>query len=391
VGRGRTGSRKVRIGILGARGYPSTYGGFETFVRRIAPWLVERGHEVTVYSHTPSEAGEREWCIDRVRVVATWGLDSKAAATASHGMAAAMHAARERPDVVLVLNVANGFILPLLRARRIRTVVNVDGIEWERGKWGSVAKTAFKAGARMSARFADVLIADSQAVAARWRADFDATAAFIPYGADVTDSSESDLLTIRTGLTPKRYALAVARLVPENNVELFVNAIEHLDWKIPTVVVGSANYDNPLERRLRSLNESGKIVWLGHVADQRLLHQLWANASVYFHGHSVGGTNPGLLQAMGAGAPTIALDTVFNREVLQSDEQLVPHSVERVAEALDRIFRDPIRQSSLAATGRALVLSRYSWQSVCEDYERHLAATVDRPSGDRRANATQHH
>lgn len=365
----------MRIGILGARGYPSTYGGFETFVRKIAPWLVERGHEVTVYSHTPSEAGEREWSIERVRVVATWGLNSKTAATASHGIAAATHAARERPDVVLVLNVANGFVLPLLRARRIRTVVNVDGIEWERNKWGSLAKAAFKAGARMSARFADVLIADSQAIAARWGADFNVTAVFIPYGADVTDTSESDLLTTSTGLTPKRYALAVARLVPENNVELFVDAIEHLDWKIPTAVVGSANYDSPLERRLRSLNDSGKLVWLGHVADQRLLHQLWANASVYFHGHSVGGTNPGLLQAMGAGAPTIALNTIYNREVFQSDEQLVPHSVERVAEALDRIFSDPIRQSSLAATGRALVLSRYSWQRVCEDYERHLAAT----------------
>ena len=366
----------LRISILGSRGYPSTYGGFETFVRQLAPWLVLRGHEVTVYGR--SDGFRRVSQVDGVRTVATIGLSSKHGSTVSHGLAAAVGCAMERPDVVLALNVANGLGLRLLKARDIPVVMNVDGIEWLRGKWGPLARAAFRMGAQASARHASVIVADSQEVARIWKRDFDVDPVFIPYGADL----HGDLGTARLahlGLEPDSYALVVARLAPENNVELFLDAMTKIDWEIPTVVVGTANYDNPLEHRLAALADEGSLIWLGHVSDQELLSELWANAGVYFHGHSVGGTNPSLLQALGHGAPTVAVDTAYNREVIGHDDQLVAPEVAVVAEALRELMRDADRRSQMAARGRRTIMQRYLWEDILEQYETTLVDAARRP------------
>jgi glycosyltransferase involved in cell wall biosynthesis len=337
----------MRIAILGSRGYPSTYGGFETFVRRLAPWLVEQGHELTVYGRGSGHRSEQ--VVDGVRVVNTRGIERKAAGTTTHGLTAAIDCARTRPDVVLALNVANGPALPLLRARKIPVVMNVDGIEWQRGKWGLAARGAFRLGARMSARFADVLVADSREVGRIWRARFGVDSVYIPYGADVIEDAREDRV-LDLGLKPGTYALAVARLVPENNVGVFVDAIESLGDSVPAVVVGSATYSSPLEQRLDELARSGRILWLGHVADQNLLGELWAHAGVYFHGHSVGGTNPSLLQALGSGAPVVAV----------------------VAAELSRVLNDEDERQRRADAGRRIVATQYSWSGVLSDYEKTL-------------------
>jgi glycosyltransferase involved in cell wall biosynthesis len=357
----------LRIAILGSRGYPSTYGGFETLVRRLAPFLADRGHEVTVYARRPAAGQPRVDFIDGVRVVHSRGVETKIASTLSYGFSAAVHASRERPDAVLVLNVANGFANALLRARGIPTVVNVDGIEWERAKWGRVARATFLAGAKLSNSTADLLIADSRHLGRIWQGRFGASPRFIPYGADIIDDGGSERVTA-LGLNPGTYALAVARLAPENNVELFVEAMQRLSWKVPAVVVGSANYDNPLSDELARLHEQGRLLWLGHVADQTLLNQLWGNAGVYFHGHSVGGTNPALLQALGCGAPTLAVRTEFNREVLGADDQLVDPDGGVIAREIGALLSDADRRRELRQRGRRIVASDYRWDQVCLAY-----------------------
>jgi glycosyltransferase involved in cell wall biosynthesis len=369
----RRGEGRLRIAILGSRGYPSTYGGFETFVRRLAPWLVERGHEVTVYGRGSRHRSVS--VVDGVRVVETRGVDRKAAGTPTHGFTAAIDCLRHRPDVVLALNVANGPSLPLLRAARIPVVVNVDGLEWERGKWGPGGRAAFKLGARLSARFASALVADSREIRRFWTREFGVTPAFIPYGADVIEGVPSDRVAA-LGVEPGGYALAVARLVPENNVELFLDALEAAGWPVPAVVVGEANYANPLGIRLQSLTASGRILWLGHVADQDLLTQLWSHAGAYFHGHSVGGTNPSLLQALGCGAPVVAIDTPFNREVLGEEGRLVEAGAATVAAQLKVLLADDAERRSAAALGRQIIQARYSWDEVLLAYETLLLASV---------------
>lgn len=356
-----------RIAILGSRGFPSTYGGYETLVRYLARDWSQHGYDVTVYCRDRGE-DRRRWETEGVTCQWTPGYDSTSLSTLTFGATSHLHASLRQFDAALVLNIANGFWLPLLRAGGIPTAVNTDGIEWERGKWGPLARRTFLASAWMTSRHADVLIADSRAIDSIWREKFGVESVFVPYGAPV----ERDVGSARVralGLAPGTYALAVARLIPENNVDLLLDALDAAGGERPrAVVVGSGAHD--LERRLRGLDQRGRLRWLGHVDDQDLLLELWANAGAYIHGHSVGGTNPALLQALGAGAPTLALDTPFNREVLGegASGQLFAEDPGELLAAVSRLLGDPELRQELSGRGRATIATRYSWADVSDRY-----------------------
>jgi glycosyltransferase involved in cell wall biosynthesis len=362
-----TPGRGLKIGILGSRGFPSTYGGYETLVRRLAPYLVDAGHDVTVYCRTRDE-GRRTWITEGVRCIATPGYDSKSFSTLTFGLTATIDASFRRFDSILVLNIANGFWFPALRLARTPFAVNTDGIEWERGKWSPIGRATFRAGAWMTARNAGALICDSHAIGAIWSELFDRDSIFIPYGAPVLNEVGRDRLEA-SGAWNEPYLLVVARLAPENNVELTLDALELLGDRAPlAIVVGSANFDSPIEARLRAMEASGRVKWLGHVDDQQLLTQLWAHCAVYVHGHSVGGTNPALLQALGAGAPTLALDTPFNAEVLPYPEHRFPHDARVLADRIQSVAASPSLQEEMAQRGRSVIRGRYAWNDVCRAY-----------------------
>lgn len=369
----------MKIAILGGRGFPSTYGGYETLVRYLARDWVRKGHEVTVYSRERSH-GRSIWDSDGVRCIWTPGLDSKSASTLTFGASSHLDAAARNYDAVLVLNIANGFYLPLLRARGIPTVLNTDGLEWERGKWGQAARRVFYTGAQLSARYADVLICDSEAIGEVWKREFGVVPSFIPYGGEVPAGVGAERVA-ELGLIPRSYALSVARLAPENNVELTLDAWAAMDTACEMVVVGSANYPSPLEARLKDLGRDTPLRWLGHVADQDLLAELWANAGVYIHGHSVGGTNPALVQALGYGAPTLALDTPFNREVIKRDDQLFARDPVALARRMQRVMSNETIKLAWSEHGREVVSTRYRWQDVCDAYEDALRQAQSRRVG----------
>jgi glycosyltransferase involved in cell wall biosynthesis len=358
----------MRVHILGTRGYPSSYGGFETLLRHLAPELVRRGHEVTVFDRDSTRTG-RERMINGVRVYSSLGLSGTASSTLSHGLSSALVTAVERPDVALVMNVANGFFLPALRARRVPVALNVDGIEWERDKWSPTGKRVFLTAAKASARWADRLIADSHMIAARWRTDFGRESTFIPYGGDVDVVPRSERIR-ELGLDPGGYVLIVARLVPENNVVPMLEAAKLTG--APVVVVGSGPEGSELENRVRAEHDPPRVHALGHVSDQELLSALWAHCAVYLHGHSVGGTNPALCQAMGLGAPVLANDTGYNREVLQHPGMVVPLDPRVIAGRAVELLASPGRRVEAAAWGRRRVEEVYNWDAVCTGYEKVL-------------------
>jgi len=374
---GRVLPRPFRVAIIGARGYPSTYGGYETFVRTIAPWLRDHGADVTVYCR---DAGMRfrKRSLDGISLIDSPGLDSKSLSTLSHGFSACLHAATQHFDAVLVMNVANGYALPFLRLRGIPIVLNVDGIEWERSKWSRIAKAVFRVGARLSARLSTELVVDAKALGPVWVNRFGVETNYIAYGAPVVADVDPTPV-IAKGLEPGGYLLIVARLAPENNVELWLDALDRLDHRYPTVVVGSANYENPVEDRLRLLDrQHPNFHWLGHVSDQDLLTSLWAHAAIYLHGHSVGGTNPALLQALGAGCCVLAIDNAFNREVLQDDRSLVRADAEVIATRIARMMGDPHLRTELAERGPDIITHRYAWDDVCKSYAELLMQSARR-------------
>jgi len=361
------------VAIIGTRGYPSYYGGFETAVRKLAPYLADHGWDVTVYGRPGTVHTDDAGRDPRVKTVTTVGLETKSLSTLTYGLTSTLHAARRRPDAALVMNVANGYWLPILRSRGIPSLVNVDGIEWDRAKWNRLAKAIFHTGARATARFANRLVYDSREIGRRWQEEFRLDGEFIPYGGD-----RPEALPLEPGLTHRQYVLAVARFVPENTIGEFLAAAAELARTTDVVLVGSSGYGGELDELARQLSEgSERFHWLGHVSDDRRLLALWQHAGAYFHGHSVGGTNPALVQAMACGAPIVARDTAYNREVLGDEGRFFTPNPQRIASELLAVVNDRQEQERLSQSALARAGENYTWEGVCASYHRALTALLE--------------
>lgn len=359
----------MKIAILGTRGVPPRYGGFETFAAELGTRLVARGHSVLVYCR---EGGDARWNgIERVELPA---IRQKYFETVSHAFVSALDAIRRPLDVVLVCNAANAFVLPLFRSMRIPCVINVDGIERKRRKWNALGRLAYLAGEAMSATFADRVIADADVISAYYRRHLNADPIVIPYGSDFPEEADSAVLE-RLQLRSRQYLLYVSRFEPENNPHEVAEAYGRARTEVPLVMVGDAPYAGELIRELKSA-AGPRILFPGGVygADYRTLQR---NALFYIQATEVGGTHPALIEAMRSGGAVLALDTPENREVggeavryfrLGGDETL------SVLIALS--LEDRSRLDHWRAAARARAVERYSWDAVTTAYEKLFETVV---------------
>lgn len=360
------------VAIIGTRGYPSYYGGFETAVRKLAPSLLELNWDVTVYGRAGAVRTDDPVGDKRVTSRLTRGFDTRSLSTLSYGMTSTLDAAARRPDVALVMNVANGFYLPALKARGIPAAVNVDGIEWERAKWSPLAQSIFRTGAKCTARWATELVFDSRAIATYWQQQFNIGGTFIPYGGDVPGD-----LDVPDGLQHRNYVLIVARFVPENSIAEFFGAVPDIAARYPVVIVGSSGYGGQWDEIAQNLADNiASVTWLGHINDDALLLALWQHAGLYFHGHSVGGTNPALVQAMAAGAPILARNTVYNREVLGQDAHFVEADANAISRKVVEMMESPDALDRASQSNVTRASEKYSWTKVCRDYETLLRGLI---------------
>ena len=379
----------LSIGVFGARGIPSTYSGYETFLTVLLPEMAARGHDVTMYCRRgevpvlDSYAG--------VRCVQLPALASKQLSTLSHGWVAAVRARSARHDAVLVVNVANAGVCLVARALGQRLVLNTDGQEWIRGKWGYIARSVFRLSAHLARWSASALVTDCAAMQRIYRARFKAASTVIPYcWTGIAPSAGSEALA-RFALERRSYLLIAGRFVPENNIVEMTGAYLATDLTLPLVILGRANYDSPVSRELVELSrQDGRVVLAGHVDDRAHFAALVAGSLVYLHGHSVGGINPSLLEAMGCGARIAALDTPFNREAL--------------GEAGD-YFRDagrdlsPLLRDVAAETGQAndrrrtaaveRAMGHFALSDVADAYEALLREVASRPARSRSRISTR--
>lgn len=353
--------QNVTVAIIGVRGYPSFYGGFETAIRKLVPALLSAGWKVRVYGREkPHKSRELN---DSLSVIQTWGINSKRMSTLTFGLTATLHALIFKPDVVLILNVGNCIWLPLLKIRNLPCVVNVDGLEWKREKWGFVAKKVFLLGAKIAAHWADQLIFDSKEIEKYWLKIFKRTGTYIPYGGDIRTH------TVEEGVRNLPFLLVVSRLVPENSIDLFLQVSEKIQELIPIVIVGNAAANSSYESRIVELiSKYPRISWLGHLNSEAELNQLWQTATIYFHGHTVGGTNPALVQAMASGAAIIAIDTPFNREVLNDSGVFIDATSASIYQSVSELLKNPGRIASLKLSAIAEAKKRFTWDSVNNAY-----------------------
>lgn len=376
----------MRIALVGTRGVPARYGGFETAVEEIGRRLAANGHEVTVYCRRPRGSHDEPPPAEYLgmRLVVLPALRVRAAETLSHTGLSVAHLCRRGTDAAFVFNAANALFLPLLRTARIPVATHVDGLEWKRAKWSGAGRRYYRLAESLAVRWSDALIADAQGIADYYRREFGAPTVQIPYGAPLIEPGRERLEEL--GLAPGRYHLVVARFEPENNVLPIVEGYRRSSAALPLVVVGSAPYSHAYTRAVHEAAD-GRVRFLGGVWDQELLDQLYAGAATYLHGHSVGGTNPSLLRAIGAGAPVIAFDVDFNREVVRSAGRYFADARE-VAARVEEAEADPRGTRERGAAGR-VEAARYDWDVVAKQYEElaeqlpELRKAGRRPSGRR--------
>ena len=364
---------KFSIALLGTRGAPARYGGFETCVEEVGARLAERGHAVRVYCRQGNRRDDDHphW-YRGMQLIHRSAVSKRSLETLSHTASSAAHLIANRTDVAIVFNAANAPVLPALRAARIPVATHVDGLEWQRAKWGPIGTRYYRAVERLSVRWSDALIADAQGIADHYMSRFSADTELISYGAPEVVLSNHGRLE-KLGLIQGGYHLVVARFEPENHVDVIVDAYTRSSADKPLIVVGSAPYSDEYIARVHGLADQ-RVRFLGGVWDQDLLDDLYAGASTYLHGHSVGGTNPSLLRAIGAGAATTAFDVVFNREVLgdagmffTGADDLV--SLIEATEANDAELNTRKSRSLKRA-------SHYNWDDVADRYEILCSALV---------------
>ena len=371
--------------MIGTRGVPARYGGFETAIEEVGRRLAGRGHRVLVYSRNPDADAPLPPLYRGMRVVELPAMRRRSLETLSHtGVSIAHLLRRVHPDVAFVFNAANSLFLPALRAARIPVATHVDGLEWKRGKWGPAGQRYYRAAEAAAVRFSDALIADAQGIADYYAQEFSAPTELISYGAPRVPTRTDRLAEL--DLEAGGYHLVVARFEIENHVDVVVDGYTRSSARRPLVVVGSAPYADEYTRRVESLADA-RVRLLGGVWDQELLDQLYTGALIYHHGHSVGGTNPSLLRAIGAGTAVDAFDVSFNREVL-GEAGRYWSDADDVAGLVDSAEADPAAQLERGA--RSLERARlYDWDEVADRYEalaRRLAVqgpSHHRPSGRR--------
>jgi glycosyltransferase involved in cell wall biosynthesis len=354
----------MRIALLGTRGVPARYGGFETAVEEVGRRLADRGHRVVVYCRTGRQDSTRPATHLGMELVHLPAARKRAVETLSHSALSVAHLLAHRTDAAIVFNAANSPLLPALRAARIPVATHVDGLEWKRAKWGPVGQRYYRVAETMAVRWSDVLIADANGIADYYRSEFGAPTTLLTYGAPRIEPGSDRLAEL--GLTPGGYHLAVARFEPENHVDVIVDGYTRSAAQKPLIVVGSAPYSDAYTTRVHGLADD-RVRFLGGVWDQQQLDQLYANAYTYLHGHSVGGTNPSLLRAIGAGAAVLAYDVDFNHEVA-GDAGRFFRSPADVATLLEAAEADPRRTRAAGRRARQLA-SDYDWDTVAAGYE----------------------
>lgn len=373
----------MKIAMVGTRGVPAHYGGFETCVEEVGTRLAANGHEVVVYCRGGDTTRKTYQGMTLVHLPA---VRRRALETLSHTALSVAHVLRQEVDVALVFNAANSPLLPVLRAAGIPVATHVDGLEWMRAKWGGAGRRYYRRAESLAVRWSDALIADAEGISDYYRAEFGAPSELIAYGAPVVGDRRPEALT-DLGLHSGEYHLVVARFEPENHVDMIVEGYVGSRSVRPLVVVGSAPYATEHTERIHALGDS-RVRFLSGVWDQDLLDQLYVNAATYLHGHSVGGTNPSLLRAMGAGTATNAFDVRFNREVLGDSAGRFFRDADGVTELLHDAEDNP--DDTEVRGKEALVRAEaYDWDDVAGRYEALCARLVAtdvpqrRPSGRR--------
>ena len=367
----------LKISIIGSRGYPYVYSGYETLVKNIGERMVAKGVQVTVYCHSYL-FDQKPKQLNGIQLKYIPTIKSKSLSQPIHSFFAFWHAAFSNADVVLVLNVSNGPFGFITRLFKKPTLINVDGLEWMRPKWKGFGATYFKWAAKMAVRFMDLIVTDAVAMQTIYKNEFNADSVVITYGADSNKGASENLLN-KWQLQSQDYYLIVGRMIPDNNSDIIIEGYINSSSTKKLVIVGDVPYQDAYATKIKSYQDD-RLVFTGYITNSDELASLYKYCFAYMHGHEFGGTNPTLLKAMANGCAIGAIDTVFSREVLQNDT--FGTYFKKDTYALSNWFQwaeaNPEKLTALRSMVSNGLNEKYDWDLVTELYLYHINSLINK-------------
>ncbi len=360
--------------ILGTRGIPAQHGGFETFAERLALYLVFKGWSVTVYCQDEGQGKTYQDRWNGVDLVHIPINRAGASGTIIFDWLSTLHAARSN-DAVLTLGYNTAIFCFLYRVKKITNLINMDGIEWRREKWSLLEKVWLFINERLGSLLGNHLVADNPGIQEHL-AGFaeERKITMIPYGSDRVEHADTEKLQAY-GLEVDRYSLVVARPEPENSILEMVQAFSRRPRGIKLVVLGKFEPKIFPYHKVVMAAASDEVLFPGAIYDQSVVAALRKNCCLYMHGHTVGGTNPSLVEALGAGSPILAHDNKFNRWVAGEDASYF-HQEEDCCAKLDLLLGNKQLLASMRVESYRLHQERFEWPHVLEQYEQLLLKFV---------------
>lgn len=357
----------MRIAILGTRGIPANYGGFETFAEELSTRLAARGHQVVVYCRQRHSSREYRG----VRLVWAPTIRHKYLDTLAHTFFSTLHLLFHRPDVALYCNAANAIFTILPRMTGVPVLLNVDGIERKRKKWNRLAKTWYHVSEYLSTILPTAFVTDAEAIRVYYQEEYGKESRFIPYGADANRVATRGILG-ELGLQAHRYFLYVSRLEPENRALEVRLAFEQVKTDMKLALVGDAPYAHEYIQRVRDTEDPrvllpGAIYGLGY-------RELGSWCFAYIHATEVGGTHPALIEAMGRGCLVLYLDNAENREVCGDAGLAYTDQAGLTARIREVLAMPEGLRAELRARAVQRVRERYDWEVVTTQYEQLLGS-----------------
>lgn len=364
---------KLNIVLIGSRGIPCTYGGFETFAERLSVELVKRGHRVTVYGQYEKEKNATHEFYQGVECINVRSPAKKALQKPVLSLKATFHSLMRTADIVLFLGVSAAPFCFINRLAGMKTVINLDGLEWNRTKWSGIGRSYLRISEWLATKACHRVVADSKALVNIYKKLYAIDSVYIPYGADVSTSTPDSALH-GFGLEPGKYILQSCRLEPENNVHLVIEAYLKSKQIMPLVILGDAPMGDKYKEALRCM-ANGKVRFLGAIYGPAY-KQIVAYSGLYIHAHEVGGTNPSLLEAMAVGKAPLYLDVPFNHEVagdvgfpFLKNTHALTIRIDELADSLNEV-------QTRAERARTIIRERYSWSLVTDEYEKLFYRTM---------------
>lgn len=357
-----------KLAILGIRGLPAEHGGFETFAEYLSTHLVERGWQVTVYCQTcGGQQRHHKWQgIELIDIPVpkdnTWG-------TILFDIKSTIHACKSH-NLLLTLGYNTGFLAIYCRLKKVKNIINMDGIEWQRSKWSLPIKAWFYLNERIASWFGNALIADHPEIAIHLASRASSKKiTMIPYGAEPIKAMDTTTLQA-FNIEPKGYFLIIARPEPENSILEIIKAYSARKRSIKLLVLGQFKANNRYHQAVQQ-TANNDVQFVGAIYDKSIVQALREHAAVYIHGHQVGGTNPSLLESMAAGNAIIAHDNRFNRWVT-NHQMLYFKEEEELTSLLDKVFENPEKLKQMQQASNQLFLERYQWSTIVDQYEQLL-------------------